>query len=238
MQAIILAGGKGTRLKPYTTIFPKPLLPIGDYPILEVVIKQLKHFGFDDITMAVGHLKELIQAFFNKGENWGVKISYSFEDKPLGTAAPLTLIERVDDDFLVMNGDVLTNLNYRDFFQHHLHSGAIGSIAIYAKPVHIDLGVLKVDEKQRVSNYIEKPTLHYDVSMGVYAFNKRVLEYIPKNEYFDFPELILKLIKNKQPVAAYPFAGRWMDIGRPEDYEQAIKEFETLKSEFLPDDHV
>jgi len=234
MQAIILAGGKGTRLQPYTTIFPKPLLPIGDYPILEVVIKQLKRHGFTHIVMAVGHLKELIQAFFNDGGNWGVSISYSFEDKPLGTAAPLKQIQPSDEHFLVMNGDVLTDLDYAAFFRHHRESGAICSIATYAKPVNIDLGVLKMNAASEVVDYIEKPTLQYDVSMGVYAFHRRVLDYIPANEYFDFPELILKLLRHHQRVGAYPFQGYWMDIGRPADYEQAIREFEGLRDHFLP----
>jgi NDP-sugar pyrophosphorylase family protein len=233
MQAIILAGGKGTRLKPYTVVFPKPLMPIGDYPILEVVIRQLKLSGFDKATMAVGHLKELLQAFFGDGERWGVDISYSFEDKPLGTAAPIKLIEKLEDDFLVMNGDVLTSLVYKDFFQYHKDNGAICTIASYQKPVKIDLGTLHTNEKNELSDYIEKPTLHYSVSMGVYAFKKEVIDFIPDNEYFDFPDLIKKLLANGKRVLAYPFEGHWLDIGRPDDYELATENFEKYKSEFL-----
>lgn len=233
MQAIILAGGKGTRLKPYTITFPKPLMPIGDYPILEIVVRQLKHYGFNDIIMAVGHLKQLMQAFFNDGKRWDVNISYSMEEKPLGTAAPLQLIENFQDDFLVMNGDILTNLHFDDFFQYHKDNGAVCTIASYNKPVKINLGVLKANENNELYDYIEKPTLHYSVSMGIYAFKKEVLDYIPVNEYFDFPDLIKKLLANDKKILRYPFDGHWLDIGRPEDYELAIDEFEKYKSQFL-----
>lgn len=233
MQTIILAGGKGSRLKPYTVVFPKPLMPIGDYPILEVVIRQLKRFGFDNITMAVGHLQQLLEAFFGDGSKWGISISYSSEEKPLGTAGPLHLIENFDDDFLVMNGDVLTNIDYGKFFETHKTSGAICTIATYKKPVKINLGVIKANEDGTIYDYIEKPTLDYSVSMGVYAFKKEVLQYIPKDQYFDFPDLIKTLIKNDKKVSSYLFDGYWLDIGRPEDYEKAADEFEKNKTEFL-----
>jgi NDP-mannose synthase len=233
MQAVILAGGKGARLKPYTTVFPKPLMPVGDLPILEVVIRQLKRHGFTEIIMAVGHLKELIQAFFQDGVAWGVDIRYSFEDQPLGTAGPLKLIEDLDDRFLVMNGDILTTLDYRGFFEGHGKSDAICTIASYPKPVKIDLGVLETEGSNRVIHYTEKPVLHYNVSMGIYAFDKRVIDFIPDHAYFDFPNLILRLIENRQTVRAHPFDGLWLDIGRPEDYDEAVRTFEANRSEFL-----
>lgn len=233
MQTVILAGGKGTRLKPYTTVFPKPLMPIGDIPILEVVIRQLKYYGFYDIVMAVGHLKELIQTFFNNGTKWAVDIRYSIEDKPLGTAAPLALIDHLEDNFLVMNGDVLTDLNYRAFFEYHKTNRALCTIAMYKKPVHIDLGILRLNEANELTDYTEKPTLHYQVSMGVYAFKKEVLSYIPQNEYFDFPDLIKKLLAENKKVVGFPFDGYWLDIGRPADYEQALDSFNAHKEDFL-----
>ncbi len=233
MQAVILAGGKGTRLAPYTTVFPKPLMPIGDYPILEVVIRQLKYHGFNNITLAVGHLKELIEAFFGDGKNWGVNIVYSYEDKPLGTVAPLKLIKNLQDDFLVMNGDVLTNVNYQEFMRQHRQNNAVCTISIFSKPVNIDLGVLTTDEHNNVQDYLEKPTLNYNVSMGVYAFSKQVMDYIPDNEYFDFPTLIHTLLRAKQKVQAVPFEGLWLDIGRPSDYEAATQIFEQNKDKFL-----
>lgn len=233
MQAVILAGGKGTRLRPYTTVFPKPLMPIGDYPILEVVIRQLKYYGFNNIIIAVGHLKELIQAFLNNGQKWGVNISYSVEDEPLGTAGPVRLVKDLQNDFLVMNGDVLTNLEFDKFYKYHKDNNSICTIAMYKKPVKIDLGVLKIEEGNRLYDYIEKPVINYSVSMGVYAFKKDALKYIPENGYFDFPDLIKGMLKNNEKVLGFPFNGYWLDIGRPEDYELAIEEFEIHKPEFL-----
>ncbi len=233
MQAVILAGGKGTRLRPYTTVLPKPLMPIGDYPILEIVIRQLRQHNFGNVVMAVGHLKELIQAFFDHGARWGIDISYSFESEPLGTAAPIKLIKDLDDDFLVMNGDILTTLNYGHFFDYHKASYGLCTIAAYQKPVKIDLGVLSLDRENRITLYTEKPTLVYDVSMGIYAFNKEVLKFIPDNKHFDFPDLINTLLERGQVVTAYPFDGYWLDIGRPSDYDVAVEEFEKNKGEFL-----
>lgn len=233
MQVVILAGGKGTRLRPYTTVFPKPLMPLGEYPILEIVVRQLKKYGLEDIIIAVGHLKELIEAYFNDGHRWGVRIRYSLEDKPLGTAAPLKLIEGLDDRFLVMNGDVLTNLDYRAFMKDHEANGACCTISMYKKPQKIDLGILEIRDDYTVYDYIEKPVLQYNVSMGVYAFNKDILRFIPEDTYFDFPDLIKKLLKNDMKVIGRPFDGLWYDIGRPEDYEMAQEIFESHKQEIL-----
>jgi NDP-mannose synthase len=235
MQAIVLAGGKGKRLRPYTTIFPKPLMPINETPILEIIIKQLKYYGVDEITLAVGYLKELLQAYFNEGQKWNIKINYSFEEKPLGTAAPIRLINCLDENFLVMNGDVLTTLDFKEFYDFHINSNSICTIAMYSKPVKIDLGVLEHNEDNELVDYIEKPTLNYKVSMGVYAFNHRVLDFIPNNEYFDFPDLIQLLIKKKEKVMGYNFDGHWLDIGRNEDYQNAIDIFNDHEKLFLKD---
>jgi len=211
MQAIILAGGKGTRLAPYTTVFPKPLMPIGDMPILEIVIRQLKKHGFTKIVLAVGHLAGLIEAYF--GSKWGVEITYSREDEPLGTAGPLALIDDLDEIFLVMNGDLLTNIDYKD--------------------VPISLGVLELDGEGNITDYVEKPTLKYKVSMGIYIFNKNILNYIGRGKYLDFPDLIKTLIQNGENVSGYMFEGYWMDIGRHEDYAKVLDEFESVKDKLL-----
>ncbi len=233
MQAIILAGGKGTRLKPYTTVFPKPLMPIGDVPILEVIVKQLMSAGFTDMVFTVGYLKELLYAYFGNGSKWGVTIEYSAEDKPLGTVGPLTLIDRVDENFIVMNGDVLTDIDYQDFFNFHVQNEQLCTIATYKKEVKIDLGVLEADNDGYVNKYIEKPTLHYDVSMGVYAFSKKILQFLPRNQYYDFPTLIQYLIKNDYKVKKYAFDGYWLDIGRPDDYNTAVEIFEKNTGRFI-----
>lgn len=233
MKAVILAGGKGRRLAPYTTVLPKPLMPIGDMPILEVILRQLKRHGFDDITVAVGHLAELLMAFFNDGSKLGLKIAYSIEEKPLGTAGPLSLIKGLDDDFIVMNGDVLSDLNYADLYRFHRESGAMATVATYERTVKIDFGVIETGDGDAIEKYIEKPSINYRVSMGVYVFSPEVLGYIKPDVYFDFPDLVRLLIAEGKKVASYPFRGYWLDIGRHDDYETAINEFEQNKEKFL-----
>jgi len=237
MQAIILAGGKGTRLAPYTTVFPKPLMPIGDMPILEIVPHQLKYYGINRITIAVGHLAELIQALFGNGQKIGIEIRYSLEDSPLGTVGPLTLIDDLDDTFLLMNGDILTTLDYSELVNYHKEKKGVATIATNIRTVKIDLGVIETNKEHELTDYIEKPSMKYNVSMGVYIFQRNVLRYLRKGEYCDFPNLIKKLLSNGEKVASYPFSGYWLDIGRPEDYSRAVEEFEQKKQEFLPGVH-
>jgi NDP-sugar pyrophosphorylase family protein len=229
IKVIILAGGKGTRLAPYTTVLPKPLMPIGDMPILEVILRQLKHFGFSDITLAVGHLASLLEAYFGRGEKYGLKISYSYEDQPLGTAGPIALVDDLTDPFLVMNGDVLTSLDYRGIIEFHNRTGAVATIACCQKDVRINLGVLATGDGDRLLDYIEKPTLSYRVSMGIYLFGRRVLRFLNGADPADLPDLIKRLISNGQSISLYQFDGYWRDIGTVEDYEQAQREFESLK---------
>jgi len=235
MIAIVLAGGKGARLRPYTTVLPKPLMPIGGMPILEIMLRQMKHAGIDEVILTVGHLAELMRAFFKGGEQFGLNIRYSYEEKPLGTAGPLALIENLDDTFLVTNGDVLTTLDLVDLVAYHRQSGAAATIAMHPREVNVDLGVLEFENDYQLTGYIEKPTYHFHVSMGIYVFEPRVLAFIPKNEYLDFPDLVLKLIGSGEKVIGYPFEGYWQDLGRPDDYEQAIAEFAQMRAQILPD---
>lgn len=236
MKAVILAGGQGRRLAPYTTILPKPLMPIGDMPILEVVMRQLKHAGFDEITMAVGYLAELLMAYFGDGARFGLQIDYSREDQPLGTAGPLGLLAKMEEPLLVMNGDLLTTLDYRGMWEHHGRSGATATLATFQRDVKIDLGVVAVDEAHLVREYIEKPTYHYTVSTGIYVFEPEALNQIPRGQRMDMPDLIRKLLAGGRRVIAYPFSGLWLDIGRTDDYERAIAEFELHRTEFIPRD--
>jgi len=233
LKAVILAGGKGKRLAPYTTILPKPLLPIGDMPILEILLRQMKRAGVDEAIMAVGHLSHIMQAFFQNGERIGMKVCYSFEDHPLGTAGPLSLVSGLENTFLVTNGDVLTTLDFTNLISAHLASGAVATIATHHRPVKIDLGVIETDGSNEITGYIEKPTYHFDVSMGIYVFEPCVLSYVPHNEYLDFPDLILKLIKAGEKVFSYPFDGYWQDLGRPDDYEQALEDFNRLRPQII-----
>jgi NDP-sugar pyrophosphorylase family protein len=234
MKAVILAGGRGTRLAPYTTILPKPLMPIGDKPILDIVIRQLRRHGFGEITLAVGYLAELLMAYFGNGERLGVHITYSREDRPLGTAGPLSLVPNLSERFLVMNGDVLTAIDYGHLLACHQASGAIGTVAVYPRHVKIDLGIVEYDAQHRLSNYTEKPTLHYQVSMGIYLFEPAALNFIPQNEHMDLPDLVKKLIAAGETVNCYPYDGYWLDIGRPDDYQQATADFAERATELLP----
>ncbi|MBK8430847.1 MAG: NTP transferase domain-containing protein [Chloroflexi bacterium] len=227
-KAIILAGGLGTRLAPYTTVFPKPLMPLGNHPILEVIICQLREHGFTDITLAVGYLAHLLQTYFGDGSRFGVNIHYSFEEEPLGTAGPLKLVENLTEPFLVMNGDVLTNLNYSELYAHHLLHDAAATISIYPKKVKIDLGVLELDENSQVRRYIEKPTYSYDVSMGIYILSPETLRYIPANQRYDLPTLVEHLMADGERVSAYHCKGEWLDIGRPDDYAHAVEQYHNL----------
>jgi len=237
MKAIVLAGGRGTRLSPYTQILPKPLMPLGDTPILEILIRQMGRSGIQEVILTVGHLSELIKTYFGDGEKLGVKISYSFETTPLGTSGPLSLIGGLNETFLVTNGDVLCNLAFNELIEYHKQTGAIATISMYQREVNINLGVMQLmNGKNQVTGYIEKPSYVYPVSMGIYVFEPQVLEYIPRNQYLDFPDLVLKMIKNGEKVMGYPFDGYWRDLGRPGDYEEAAGDFSARRDEFLPED--
>jgi len=238
MRAVILAGGKGQRLRPYTTVLPKPLMPIGDMPILEVVLRQLKGAGVTRVTMAVGYLAELMQAFFGDGKRLGLQIDYSFEEKPLGTVGPLTLIPSLADetDFIMMNGDVLTTIDYGQLIARHRASQADVTIATYRREVKIDFGVIETDADDLLSGYVEKPRFDYRVSMGIYCFQAQVLQRLKAGEHCDFPDLVKSLIAAGRKVASYPFEGYWLDMGRPDDYATAIEEFESRRDEFLPNE--
>jgi NDP-sugar pyrophosphorylase family protein len=234
MKAVILAGGRGTRLAPYTTILPKPLMPVSDKPILDIVINQLRHYGFTEITLAVGYLSELLMAYFGDGSRFGVSITYSHEDQPLGTAGPIALIENLDEPFLVMNGDVLTTLDFGDLMRFHREGNAIATITTFQRNVKIDLGVLEFDEHANLAAYIEKPTHHYFVSMGIYVFDPRARDFIPRNQRLDLPDLMRNMMAQGETVRCYRCEGYWLDIGRIDDYQQAVVDFEQNRARFLP----
>ncbi|HOG57879.1 MAG TPA: sugar phosphate nucleotidyltransferase [Anaerolineaceae bacterium] len=236
MRAVILAGGRGTRLAPYTYVLPKPMMPIGDKAILEILLRQMKRAGINHVVLTVGHLAGLMRAFFQDGQQYDLDITYSYEATPLGTAGPLALVPNLDKTFMVSNGDVLTLLDFNDFINFHHEQGGICSIAMHKHKVHIDLGVVEQNNGDYViTGYVEKPTLDYRVSMGVYIFEPRVLDYIPKNEYLDFPDLVKTLLANGERVIGYPFNGYWRDLGNPGDYTQACLDFDQMRSLFLPE---
>ncbi len=230
-QAVILAGGEGKRLRPFTRILPKPLLPVGNIPIIEILLRQLAHAGIKEIIMAVGYQADLIKLMVGSGSQYGLKIKYAIENKPLGTAGPLKKITRLDKDFLVLNGDLLTDISFRDFAKFHLKNGAPATVAINQRSVKIDFGVVEIEEDE-IDDYHEKPVLKYDVSMGIYAFNRDIIKSIPRGK-FDFPDLVKKLIKNGENPIPYPYRGRWYDIGRPDDWEKADRVFSRNPEIFL-----
>jgi NDP-mannose synthase len=235
MHAVILAGGKGIRLRPYTTRLPKPLVPIGeDHSIMEIALSQLAQCGFSHVTLAIGHFGELIRSYIGDGSRWGIGVDYtSPEEVPLGTMGPvLRVLNRLPEQFLVMNGDVLTDLDYSDLMRRHRESGAPLTIATYQREVRIDYGVLTTQDGQ-VVEFTEKPAIGYRVSMGVYACSKRALNRYTPGLPFGFDELVLDMLAHGTPPREYPFRGYWFDIGRPEDYDRANADFSLIRGSLL-----
>jgi len=234
MQAIILAGGLGTRLRPYTYVLPKPLLPVGESPILEIVLRQLASQNFSRVTLAVNHQADLIKSYFGNGEKWNIEICYSFEHTPLGTMGPLRLISELPPNFLVMNGDILTDLNFHELYQDHVKSDRLFTIASATREHVNDYGVLTTEGADLIG-FDEKPTSTFQVSMGVYILNRRVIEQIPKDSVFGFDNLMLALLQKKEKIHVHRHSGYWLDIGRPDDYERAVEEIDSLKTRILND---
>ena len=231
MRAIILAGGKGTRLKPYTTLIPKPLVPLGgECSVLELVIVQLAQAGFTHITLAVNHLAELVMAYFGDGKKWGVLIDYSIEDKPLNTVGPLTLIKDLPENFLVMNSDILCNLNFKKFYREHVKSKSQVSVAACSRELVIDFGVLKYNADCFLTEFHEKPKYYFDVSMGIYCLNRLVVNELAKGQPYGFDQLMLEGIKKENKIRIYKFDGFWLDVGRTEDYQYADEHFVEIKN--------
>jgi NDP-sugar pyrophosphorylase family protein len=230
MKAVILAGGRGTRLRPYTTVIPKPLVPVGDRAVLEILLDNLRMYGITEVVMCVNHYAELIKAYFGDGSRYGLKIDYSLETKPLSTVAPLKLINELPENFLVMNGDLLTELDFAEFYNYHLHHESLLTVATFKREVHVDFGVIDINEDfHQAVGFREKPTYNFDVSMGVYAFNRKVLDFVPMNSPFGFDNLMHTMLDLQQPISTYRYDGYWLDIGRPSDYEKANTDIEQLE---------
>jgi NDP-sugar pyrophosphorylase family protein len=235
-RAVVLAGGAGTRLRPYTVVLPKPLMPIGEYPILEVIIRQLVRHGFTHVTLAVNHQANILKAFFEDGKRWKVDIDYSLEREPRSTIAPLALIPDLPENFLLMNGDVLTDFDLSGFLARHGASGRLFTIAAARRWQMIDYGVLQIDSAHQLTGFSEKPQTEYLVSMGIYAVNRKILQFVPPDSKYGFDDLMKEMLTKSEPVDVEPYEGYWLDIGRPDDYMQAVEEFEERKGQFLPSD--
>jgi NDP-sugar pyrophosphorylase family protein len=230
LTAVVLAGGKGRRLAPFTTNFPKPLMPIGERPILEILLERLKADGLTDVIIATGHLEELIRAYFGDGGKWGLNIAYSREREPLGTAGPLDLIrDDLTDTFLLVNGDTLSDISFRELIRHHQESGSIATVALSRRNVFIDFGVVETDGDGRIVGWKEKPSIDYLVSTGIYVFNAKALDLLPSREFTNLPDFLLRLKAAGHRVSGYLHQGYWLDIGRPEDYERACQDLEKAE---------
>jgi NDP-sugar pyrophosphorylase family protein len=218
---VILAGGQGTRLRPYTTIIPKPLVPVGDRPILEHIMGRLGDSGVRKVDLCVSHLGELIQLYFSQAKILPeIELDFHWEDEPLGTAGALKMVPDLDETFIAMNGDILTSLDYAELVSFHREQGATLTIATHCKTVDIDLGVIETNGLG-VVGYREKPRLDYEVSMGIYVYEPRALSFLPEGTC-QFPDLVLRLLEAGEPVAAYKTDAEWYDIGTIGEYERAV----------------
>jgi NDP-mannose synthase len=234
-RAVVLAGGKGSRLRPYTVVLPKPLMPIGEYPILEVILRQLAGQGFDRVTLAVNHQAEIVRAFCGDGSRWRISIDYSLETTPLSTIAPLRLIDDLPENFLLMNGDVLTDLSMATLYDEHVRQKRLFTIAASQRTHVVDYGVLHASGN-RLTGFEEKPKIPYLVSMGIYVLNRAVLDHVPAGQKYGFDDLMLAMLARQESVHVEPYPGYWLDIGRVEDYMRAVEEFEQHRQQLLPDE--
>lgn len=228
MEAVILAGGQGTRLKPYTADLPKPLVPVGQRPIIEILLGQFRKAGVTRVHLAVNHLAHLVESVVGDGDRYGLEIKYSIEDEPLSTVAPLKLITGLPEHFLVANGDILSDIDVARLYQHHLEAGASLTVATYRRFEKVDFGVLEVSSGGDVTGFREKPIHSLCVSMGIYVFSRSVLDLVPAGTAFGFDDLMHLLLKRGDRVCAYPYDGYWLDIGRPDDYEKAQQDISRI----------
>jgi NDP-mannose synthase len=233
VKAVIMAGGRGSRLAPYTTVLPKPLMPLTDRPVIDVVLRQLVFAGVEGIVISVGHLGSLIESWVRSEPDYGVPVSFLYENEPLGTAGALGNIPAPEDTFLALNGDILTTLRFAELRDFHASSGAIATMAVKQRTVEVEYGVVHGDENGFVVSMEEKPRLTYTVSMGVYAFEPAIVEHITAGERVDFPDLLQRAMAGGARVATYPFDGYWRDIGNRDDYEAAIADFAADPSRFV-----
>jgi NDP-sugar pyrophosphorylase family protein len=231
--AVVLAGGLGTRLRPLTATIPKPLLPIGNQPILEVLLQQLRRDGISRVRLCVGHLATFIQAYFRDGEALGVTLDYLVEREPLGTAGALRVLAHLPREFLMINGDTLTDIDFRSLLDTHRRSGAAITAFTPLIEDHIDFGVLDLNEETgAIVAYHEKPRNRFFVSSGIYALSRSVVDLVPAGR-FDMPELVTRALERGLAVQSFRSGAYWRDIGRPADYEHACRDFEADPQRFL-----
>ncbi|MEO8603624.1 MAG: sugar phosphate nucleotidyltransferase [bacterium] len=235
VDAVILAGGMGTRLLPYTFSVPKPLVRLGELPIIEILLCQLESFGVRRAHVALGHLADLMQAYLDQAERPSrLELLYSREDTPLGTAGPMKLIRDLSDPFLLLNGDVLTTLSFRELLDDHLRRECPATVAVTRRRIQMSYGVVDLAPNAHIIGYREKPLVPLDVAMGIYVFQRRIVDRIPSGRKFDVPDLLQSLIDAGEPIAAHRSAEYWMDIGCAGDFETAQRDFIAAPDRFLP----
>jgi NDP-mannose synthase len=233
MHAVIMAGGRGTRLAPYTAVLPKPLMPLADRPILDVLLRQLVRDGVAAITISVSPLSGLIESWVRHHGDYGVPIDFVYEDTPLGTAGALRNVRTPSSTFLALNGDVLTDLDFRSLPLRHSETGAIATVATKRRSVDVEYGVVHTGDDGRVERLEEKPRLQFTVSMGIYAMEPAIVELIAPGERIDFPDLLLRAMEAGNVVSTLEYEGYWRDIGNRDDYAAAVEEFEAAPQDFL-----
>ena len=232
MLAVIQAGGKGTRLQPYTFVMPKPLMPVGDLPVLEILLRWLRRWGIKRTIITTGYLGHLIRSLCSNGYNFDLDISFSQEPEPLGTLGGLSLIEaELDETFVTVNGDLITDLNLREFIAYHRSHGGLITVGVTEKNFKVDLGVLDTNEGI-VSNFREKPTMRFKASMGIYCMEPGILRLIPKGVPFGFDDLMNEMLSQQMPIHVFEHRGLWWDIGREDDFRHAqsvfTKEYKSI----------
>ena len=233
--AVLIAGGLGTRLYPYTATIPKPLVKVGCYPIMEILIRQLSYYGFNNIFVAVNYRAAQIESYFSSGSSYGVKLSYVRENKRLGTMGPLSIIKELPERFLVVNGDILTDLDFRKLADNHVNYSTNITVGTYKVKHKIAYGVIHSDDRQRIIDFQEKPSIDVDVSMGICAMNQVVRESIPRNQYYGFDDLVFSLLAKGDEINTFYHTGYWRDLGTPDEYQKANEEFETKEKILLCD---
>jgi NDP-mannose synthase len=235
MKAIVMAGGKGSRLHPYSAVLPKPLMPLGNMPVLELLLHQLGRAGVDEAYLAVNHLRHLIEAFFGDGSRVGIKLHYSVEDKPLGTAGPIAaVLDRLGGEFIMTNGDLLTTMDIDAMIRFHREQQTDATVGVYPRELKIDFGLVEVDGDMRMTAYREKPSYSHLVSMGIYVLNAGpIRDLIEPDTYLDMPDLLQRLMTAGGNVRCFTSDCFWLDIGRPDDFARAQELYEKDPQVFL-----
>ncbi|MFX4267582.1 nucleotidyltransferase family protein [Aliarcobacter butzleri] len=227
-KVILMVGGLGTRLRPLTENTPKPMLKVGNKPILQTIVEKFAEYGYTNIIMCVNYKSHMIQDYFGDGKEFGVNIEYVLENQRMGTAGALSLLkDKPNEPFFVMNGDLLTNINFEHLHNYHIATNSIGTMCVREYDFQVPYGVVNIKDSKIIS-IEEKPTHKFFVSAGIYMLSPEVLEYIPENQFYDMPTLFEKIISKGKNAISFPLREYWLDIGRIEEYKKANEEYDEV----------